>query len=99
MLIPCYCCGNSFPVFSRDQPDDQNFVGIYEGHNDGEDCRAIVICRACMDKGDFDMWTDEAEWNSKSPVVAFNKLPPYDHNGPDRDDVTKYPTPEELVAA
>lgn len=98
MDYPCYGCGKSFPTFDPEKVEDENFVGMYEGHNYGEGCKAIVVCRVCMDEGDFDMWTDEAEWNSKNPVVPYIKLPPFDHDDPERDDVTKYPTPETLLA-
>ncbi len=97
MTVPCYRCGKCFPVFNPDLAEDANFVGMYEAHNYGEDCRAIVICRTCMDECDFDMWTDESEWNSHSPLVAYGNLPPYDHDAPDRSDVTKYKTPKELL--
>lgn len=53
----------------------------------------------CFRKGDFDMWTDEAEWDSKSPVVPYRLLPPYDHDDPERERVSKYPPPKELLKA
>ena len=99
MDIPCYHCGKSFPVFHPDFDEATNYVGMYEAHNYGsEECRAIVICIHCMDKGDFDMWTDEAEWDSTKPLVPYKNLPPFDHDDPDRDDVTRYKTPTELLA-
>jgi hypothetical protein len=95
-LFVCYCCGEEFPQFHPGLPDGTNSIGLYEGTDEGG-CRAIVICSACMEKGDFDMWTNEAEWDSKDPAVPYRLLPPYDHDDPERDDPAKYPSPQELL--
>lgn len=42
------------------------------------------------------MWTDEAEWDGKDPLVPYRLLPLYNHEDPERDDVSKYPSPDLL---
>lgn len=95
-MATCYCCGEKRPPFRPDQSAHEIYVAMYEGHQEGS-CRAIVICSTCMDKGEFDMWTNAPEWNSKNPLVPYHLLPPYDHYAPERDDVSKYPSPQELL--
>ena len=97
-LAICYCCGEKHPVHHPDLPKETVYIAMYEGH-DENGCRAIVICSACMEKGDFDMWTNGPEWDSKEPLVPYQSLPPYDHDDPDRDRVSKYPFPQELLRA
>jgi len=72
---------------------------MYEGvdRSVSPSCQAIVICMHCIEQGDFDMWTDKAEWNSNNPLVPYDKLPFYNHDDPNKDDPTKYPTPAELL--
>ncbi len=76
----CYRCGEVRPAST---------LGVFEGR-DGDACKAIVICDACMDTCAFDMWTDRAEWSSKNPVVPYAALPAYDHDDPSRDDPARY---------
>lgn len=85
-----------FPPFHRDLLEETIYVSVYEGH-DENGCRAIVICSVCMENGDFDMWTDEGEWDSKNPAVPYRLLPIYDHKDPNRDRVSRYPSPKELL--
>jgi len=95
-LFMCYCCGEKHQQFRPDLPANTNYVALYEG-SDKSGCRAIIICAVCMKKGDFDMWTNEAEWDSKKPMVPYRLLPPYDHDDPERDCPSKYPSPSELL--
>lgn len=95
-VFACYCCGEKCPEYHPDQSAGVNYITMYEG-SDTSGCRAIVICCACLEKGDFDMWTEEAEWDSKSPLVPYRLLPPYDHHDPERDNAAKYPSPQELL--
>lgn len=92
----CYCCGERYQQPCPEMPKGANFITLYEGVDDGC-CRAIVICWACFNQGGFDMWTDEAEWNSTDPAVPYRLLPPYDHDDPARDEPSRYPSLQELL--
>jgi len=96
-MFACYMCGEEHPRHDPDRPEGENFITVYEGHNYGEDCKAILICARCLDERDFDMWTDEREWGSHDPKVPYDKLPPFDHDDPHRGDPTRYPTLASLV--
>lgn len=98
MAVRCYHCGEAYPVAGPDVPSGTPCIAMYEGHETNKpSCQAIVICTLCMEKCDFDMWTNEREWASTNPLVPYSKLPPFDHDDPDRDDPTRYPTVDQLM--
>lgn len=99
MNATCYLCGESHPVFEdHEKSEGRNCIAMYEAAEENEPCRAIVICTRCMEKGDFDMWTNRAEWDSKNPAIPHALLPLYDHDDPDRNNPLKYPAPKTLLA-
>ena len=38
--------------------------------------RRATICAACIDRMEPDMWASRGEWESLTPVVPFDRLPP-----------------------
>lgn len=97
----CYACGRCYAIWvdPKNTPRPDNYITVYEAHEDA--CWAIVICAVCFDRGGFDMWTDENEWDDLAglnPKVPFAKLPPLDHDDADCWNPAKYPTVDALLA-
>lgn len=62
-----------------DKPIDPLFVLCCEGRGKHEeDWRHVVVCHACYDKLEPDMWISSECWEKLSPTVPFERLPPHD---------------------
>lgn len=76
-----------------------NFT-IQEVFNMGDKItKAAVMCWSCMDEMELDMWSDEEEWMSIAPDVAFDDLPIFYGwlSGDTKWDPRIYPTPDEFL--
>ena len=99
--VRCFCCGQ----MSHDRADgphqDEDHVGqAYRwsiGVLDvvGSNCYAAILCWPCFWAYEPDMWINKAIYESKNPMIPFDKLPEFDHDFEGREDATQYKWPLE----